>query len=168
MVDFGFSKRIAVGSKTWTFCGTPEYVAPSVSSTRREPNPHFEQLGGEPAVHQLVERFYLHMDRLPEAEGLRALHPSDLTHVKATLVRFLCEWLGGPAEYSQTAGHPRLRKKHRAFPIGPAERDVWMRCMRLALTDLVRDPLLRASLNQSFFEVAEFLRNDPAHHHQTH
>ncbi len=23
VVDFGFSKRIAEGSKTWTFCGTP-------------------------------------------------------------------------------------------------------------------------------------------------
>ena len=30
MVDFGFSKHIESGRKTWTFCGTPEYVAPEI------------------------------------------------------------------------------------------------------------------------------------------
>ena len=28
LVDFGFAKKIGLGKKTWTFCGTPEYVAP--------------------------------------------------------------------------------------------------------------------------------------------
>ncbi|GAB6030894.1 hypothetical protein CHUAL_007726 [Chamberlinius hualienensis] len=34
LVDFGFAKKLSVGRKTWTFCGTPEYVAPEVILNR--------------------------------------------------------------------------------------------------------------------------------------
>ncbi|KAL7742421.1 hypothetical protein ACLKA6_019052 [Drosophila palustris] len=30
LVDFGFAKHIGNSAKTWTFCGTPEYVAPEI------------------------------------------------------------------------------------------------------------------------------------------
>ncbi|KAL1459722.1 hypothetical protein WDU94_011678 [Cyamophila willieti] len=35
LVDFGFSKHLGhSGCKTWTFCGTPEYVAPEIIKNR--------------------------------------------------------------------------------------------------------------------------------------
>lgn len=34
LVDFGFAKKLIGGRKTWTFCGTPEYVAPEVILNR--------------------------------------------------------------------------------------------------------------------------------------
>jgi len=32
LIDFGFAKKLKEGSKTWTFCGTPEYFPPEVLS----------------------------------------------------------------------------------------------------------------------------------------
>lgn len=145
-----------------------QYIAPSVQSTVTGDNPHFAALGGAPAVARLAERFYFHMDTLPEAAAIRALHPSDLRPVQAVFERYLTEWLGGPALYSAERGHPRLRRRHLKFRIGVAERDAWMLCMRAALADVVSDPALRAQLETAFFKVADFLRNDAEHVHHHH
>jgi serine/threonine protein kinase len=32
MADFGFAKKLAPGQKTYTLCGTPEYLAPELVS----------------------------------------------------------------------------------------------------------------------------------------
>lgn len=122
-------------------------------------NPHFVRIGGEAPIRALVESFYRHMDTLPAARGIRALHPPDLGPVKETLWKYFVGWMGGPQLYAAERGHPRLRRRHLPFPIGDAERDAWMQCMTLALAETVQDDALRDELAQAFYKTATFLRN---------
>ncbi len=125
----------------------------------------FDRIGGAAAIENLVERFYRRMDSLPEARGIRALHPADLTGTKDVLRRYFGEWLGGPKLYSAERGHPRLRRRHMHVAIGPAERDAWMLCMTGALDETVPDDALRASLHDAFLKLADWVRNDPENAH---
>ncbi len=131
---------------------------------------HFEQIGGQAAVDRLVEAFYLRMDTLPEAQGIRALHPPDLSPTIAILKKYLAEWLGGPKRYSEERGHPRLRMRHMPFKIGIAERDAWLLCMQGAMEEVIGSARLRELLMQQLFKVADWMRNDtqPGHGGQYH
>jgi len=121
----------------------------------------YERLGGEAALHRLVERFYDLMDSEPEAYAIRKLHPADLSGSRQKLVEFLSGWLGGPPLYIEKYGHPRLRARHLPFAIGAAERDAWMRCMDQAMLDTGLDEALRSELHAAFYKTADFMRNQP-------
>src|SRR5690606_29579158 len=56
----------------------------------------YEQLGGEPGVHALVERFYDLMDLEPDFQALRAAHGPSLDQARQKLFWFLCGYFGGP------------------------------------------------------------------------
>ena len=120
----------------------------------------YARLGGEAAVRALVHRFYALMDQLPEAQGLRQLHP-DLERAADSLFKFLSGWFGGPPLYVRERGHPRLRMRHLPFAIGAAERDQWMLCMRQALAEQVADDPLRAAVEHAFAGMAEHMINRP-------
>ncbi len=120
---------------------------------------HFEAIGGAAAVVRLVDAFYRHMDSRPDTRGIRAMHAADLASTKAVLVLYLCEWLGGPKDYSAQRGHPRLRMRHGGFAIGVTERDVWLACMQAALQDVGATPALQSALMNAFFKTADWLRN---------
>lgn len=121
---------------------------------------HFELVGGQLVVDRLVEAFYRHMSTLPEATGIRAMHPPDLSNSQRVLKEYLSEWLGGPKEYSSKRGHPRLRMRHMPFRIGTAERDAWMACMQRAMHEVLDDPGLRELLLQRLYKLADWLRNE--------
>ncbi len=121
--------------------------------------PMFERIGGVAAIEGLVESFYRHMDSLPEARGIRALHPDDLGATKRDLKRYLAEWTGGPALYSPEKGHPRMRQRHMHIPIGNAERDAWLMCMRLALDETIADDAARDEILALLAKLADWMRN---------
>ena len=120
---------------------------------------HYERIGGEAKVRELVQRFYDLMDTLPEAYGIRKLHQSDLQGAREKLFKFLSGWMGGPQLYVEQYGHPMLRARHLPFPIGGGERDQWMLCMNQALEEVVEDADLRTELSVSFAKVADHMRN---------
>ena len=117
------------------------------------------RLGGEEAIHALVERFYALMDQLPEAWSVRCMHPESLAGSADSLFKFLSGWFGGPPLYINERGHPRLRMRHAPYAIGANERDEWMLCMRQALAEQVRDPVLHASVLRAFSDMADHMIN---------
>jgi hemoglobin len=127
---------------------------------------HYARLGGHEAVVRLVDAFYRAMDAEPEAATIRAMHAPDLGPVKAVLVKYLGEWMGGPKRYSPERGAPMLRRRHHPFDIDSVARDAWMLCMRQALAEVCTDDGLRAELDAAFHKVASVIRNteDTASH----
>ena len=125
------------------------------------PSTPFAWLGGEPAVRQLVDRFYDLMDLEPGYRQLRSSHGSSLDDARQKLFWFLCGWLGGPQHYQDRFGHPRLRMRHMPFQIGILERDQWLACMDQAMRETQVPDDLRQRLNGSFFQTADWMRNTP-------
>jgi len=122
----------------------------------------YELLGGSDRVRALAERFYDVMSvREPE---LARLHPCTPDGKVAQPSRdrfalFLIGWLGGPNDYIEQHGHPRLRMRHRTVAVNVAMRDAWLRCMTAAMDELHVTDEVRAFLDARFADVANFMRN---------
>jgi hemoglobin len=107
-------------------------------------------LVGEQFFVELVERFY---EGVASDAVLRPLYPSqDLTDAKARLCGFLVQYWGGPADYSATRGHPRLRMRHAPYVIGEAQRDAWLAHMTLAVDETVDNYGFPPALAQIFHD----------------
>lgn len=93
----------------------------------------YQAAGGLEGITRLVDEFYANMERLPEAQVIRAMHPADLTESRRKLTYFLSGWLGGPKLFQQHYGPISIPAAHTRFPIGYEERDAWLLCMQRAL-----------------------------------
>lgn len=120
------------------------------------------RLGGPEGVVALAEAFYDAMEQHePELTAVHQLDaPGKISRAsRENFGSFLVYWLGGPQDYLQTRGHPRLRMRHMRLPITEAMRDAWLRSMERAMNHRRVEGPVRTYLSGRFAEVAEFLRN---------
>ena len=118
----------------------------------------YDQIGGAETFRRLVHRFY---QGVADDALLRPLYPEpDLADAEVRLRMFLEQYWGGPKTYSEVRGHPRLRMRHAPFRIGPAQRDAWLRNMRIAIDELDLDPALEQTLWGYLTAAADSLVND--------
>lgn len=117
----------------------------------------YEAVGGEPTFRKIVARFY---EEVRDDNVLRMLYPEeDLGPAQERLTLFLMQYWGGPQTYSAERGHPRLRMRHAPFAIGAAERDAWLRAMRVGVDEAGLEEAHRAQLWEYLEATAQFLVN---------
>ena len=117
------------------------------------------QIMGEEGIRTLTSTFYDIMDTLPEASGLRAMHASNLSPMKAKLAEYLIGWMGGPPLYADKYGTVCMTTPHEPFHIGPEERDQWLLCMDKALVQTGASEELVDMLKVPMFRIADAIRN---------
>ena len=123
------------------------------------PQTFYDAVGGEPTFRAIVGRFY---ELVATDELLRSLYPEeDLGPAEERLRLFLMQYWGGPTTYAELRGHPRLRMRHMPFVIGPAERDAWLRAMRIAIDEAGLADAHREQLWQYLEMVAHSMTNSP-------
>ena len=123
----------------------------------------YDIVGGEFFV-SLVDAFY---DGVEHDEVLIRLYPegSDTVGARRRLAQFLAQYWGGPDDYMQERGHPRLRMRHFDFAIGELERDHWLMHMATAIETVIPSvnekdrEYVTIQLAQYMVNAAEHLRN---------
>ena len=143
----------------WCSRGYPRSAYSRCVGLKREPEQSaFDRWGGETFFTALIERFY---EGVAIDPVLRPMYPDDLTDSKAHLALFLMQYWGGPRQYSDQRGHPRLRMRHAPFPIGSAAADAWLRHMTAAVDAAEMEPADRQELLEYLSMAAGSLINQP-------
>ncbi|MGB1035369.1 MAG: group II truncated hemoglobin [Primorskyibacter sp.] len=121
-----------------------------------------DQIGGEPALHRLVTRFYDLMESLPQAHALHRLHfrGHGIAHTREAQVDFMSGFLGGRAYYRERHGHMDLRAIHAHVPIREADAETWLAVWDQALHDCGHDGPHIDALRRTVRRAALMLVND--------
>lgn len=128
-------------------------------NTGKKPVTPYDIIGGEEGVITLANRFYDIMESDPQAEALYAIHPKPLDNIRRVFAMYLSMWLGGPNDYEQERGHPRLRARHLPFKVTPTLKAQWMYCMKKALYEQVDNIALADNLTQALNQLADHMVN---------
>jgi len=114
---------------------------------------------GDKGFRDLVAAFYR---RVPEDPVLGPMYPNrDFAGAEERLRGFLIYRFGGPQNYIEERGHPRLRMRHAPFVVNEQARDHWLQLMTAALEETEMPAEAKAMLSSFFRDTASFLINRP-------
>ncbi|WP_448851339.1 globin [Corynebacterium sp. 335C] len=121
----------------------------------------YNEVGPE-TFDRMVAGFYR---RVREDDILGPMYPADdWEGAEERLRGFLEQYWGGPKDYSEQRGHPRLRMRHMPFAIDSAARDRWLELMSASLAEIPQselDDAHRAAIWDHMVRVADFMINRP-------
>lgn len=107
------------------------YIPPEGPPQGINPSPQIYALMGEDQIYQMLEDFYLELEK----SSIRHLFPADMREASKRSAAFFVFILGGPPLYQQQFGPPRMRQRHMPFAIDEAARQVWLDCFKHVLQD---------------------------------
>jgi hemoglobin len=84
---------------------------------------------GRENLYRMFEEFYRELGASP----IRAMFPQDLVVSSRKSAAFFAQLTGGPQEYSERFGPPRMRARHLPFRITPQARAEWLSCFERIL-----------------------------------
>ncbi len=120
----------------------------------------FEAVGGHETFDKIVHGFYV---RMRQDDLIGPMYPDDdWDGAEDRLRMFLEQYWGGPHDYNEQRGHPRLRMRHMPFSIGEAERDRWLELMAESMAEVSDEelpPNYRAAMWRHMEQVANMLIN---------
>jgi len=115
---------------------------------------------GETGFRDLIANFYR---RVPADTVLGPMYQGrDMSAAEDRLRGFLIYRFGGPVEYIEQRGHPRLRMRHAPFAVNAEARDHWLALMTTALVETSLPEEAKSVLAAFFHSTADFLINRPA------
>jgi hemoglobin len=121
----------------------------------------YDSIGGEEGIIKLVNVFYDIVETNPEGHKLHLLHlrGNGIAHSRVEQFNFLSGFLGGPKLYVEKHGHSNVRSMHEHVEINSEAKDIWLKCMSIAIDHIGIVPAIKDKLMSNFTIVAEQLVN---------
>lgn len=117
----------------------------------------YDSVGGEETFSLIVHRFY---EQVPNDDILGPMYlPDDFEGAEQRLKMFLSQYWGGPKDYQEQRGHPRLRMRHVNYPIGVTAAERWLQLMSNALDGVDLTAEQREAIWEHMVRAADMLIN---------
>jgi hemoglobin len=94
----------------------------------------YAHMGGD-NIYRMLEDFYRELG----TSSIRAMFPQDLARSSRKSAAFFVQLLGGPQEYNERFGPPRMRARHMPFRITHRAREEWLACFDRVLAHATAD-----------------------------